>query len=62
MGSKGNEAADELAKEAAELGSSSDDLLPLFLCRKLPSSLAAIKQQISKFTKRETIIWWKKSK
>ena len=62
MGSKGNEAADELAKEAAEFGSSSDDLLPLFLRRKLPSSLAAVKQQIGKSTKRETIIWWKKSK
>ena len=62
MGSKGNEAADELAKEAAEFSSSSDDLLPLFLHRKLPSSLAAVKQQIGKFTKREMIIWWKKSK
>ena len=62
MGLKGNEAADELAKEAAEFGSSSDDLLPLFLRRKLSSSLAAAKQQIGKFTKRETIIWWKKSK
>ena len=62
MGSKGNEAADELAKEVAEYGSSSNDLLPQFLRRKLPASLAAVKQQIGCFTKKETIEWWRRSK
>ena len=62
MGSKGNEAADELAKKAAEFGSSSNDLLPKFLCRTLPTSLLAVKQQIDNTTKEETKTWWKRSK
>ena len=62
MGSKGNEAADELAKKAAEFGSSNDDLLPQFLCRTLPTSLSAIKQQIGDSAKKETKAWWKRSK
>ncbi len=53
MGSTGNEAADEWAKQAAEFGSSSNDLLPSFLCRKLPDSLSAIKQQINNDTKQK---------
>src|SRR5258706_9659200 len=62
MGSTGNEAADELAKQAAEFGSSSDDLLPPFLRRTLPTSLSAAKQQINDDTKSETKAWWKRSK
>ena len=62
MGSKGNEAADELAKEAAEYSPSSNDLLLQFLHRKLPASLAAVKQQIGCYTKKETIEWWRGSK
>src|SRR5258706_4371668 len=61
-GLTGNEAADEQAKQAAEFGSSSNDLLPSFLRRKLPDSLSAIKQQIDNDTKQETKTWWKKSK
>jgi len=62
MGSTGNEAADKQAKLAAEFSSSSNDLLPSFLCRKLPDSLSAVKQQIDNDTKHETKTWWKKSK
>ena len=62
MGSEGNEAADEQAKLAAEFGSSSNDLLPPFLRRKLPDSLSAVKQQIDSDTKKETKSWWKRSK
>ena len=61
-GSIGNKAADEVAKQAAEFGSSSNDLLPSFLRRKLPDSLSAIKQQIDSDTKQETKNWWKGSK
>src|SRR5258706_3831080 len=61
-GSTGNEVADEWAKLAAEFGSSSNDLLPSFLRRKLPDSLSAVKQQIDNDTKHETRTWWKKSK
>ena len=42
MGSKGNEAADELAKNAAEFGSSSNNLLPHFLRRTLSTNLSAV--------------------
>ena len=51
MGSVGNEAADELAKHAAEHGSSNRRRLPKFLHKGLPISLSAIKQQISGKTK-----------
>ena len=61
-GSIGNEVADEQAKQAAEFGLSNDNLLPPFLCRKLPDSLLAIKQQIANDTKQETKTWWKRSK
>ena len=61
-GSIGNEAADELAKQAAEFGSSNNDLLPPFLRRKLSDSLSAVKQQIDNDTKQETKTWWKRSK
>ena len=53
-GSIGNEAADELAKQAAEFGSSNNDLLPPFLRRKLPDSLSAVKQQIDNDTKKRS--------
>ena len=62
MGSEGNEAADEQAKLAAEFGLSNNDLLPPFLCRKLPDSLSAVKQQIDSDMKKETKSWWKRSK
>jgi|SRR5258706_10290215 len=62
MGLTGNEVADKRAKLAAESGLSSNDLLPSFLCRKLPDSLSAIKQQIDNDMKHETKTWWKKSK
>lgn len=62
IGSKGNEAADELAKKAAEFGSSNNDLLLHFLRRTLPTSLSAVKQQIASSTKQETRTWWKRSK
>ena len=62
MDSKGNKAADEQAKIAAEFGSSNNDLLPPFLHRNLPDSLSAIKQQIDNEMKKETLAWWKRSK
>ena len=62
MGSEGNEAADKQAKLAAEFGSSNNDLLPPFLCRKLLDSLSAVKQQINSDTRKETKSWWKRSK
>ena len=62
MGSTGNEAADVLAKEAAEHGSSDMYLLPRFLRRELPISLSAIKQQIVNTSKNEIKDWWKRSK
>ena len=62
QGSIGNNAADELVKLAAEFGSSNTDLLPPFLCRNLPDNLSAVKQQISNNTKKETKVWWKRSK
>jgi len=61
MDSIGNEAADKLAKQAAEFGSSDRDLLPLFLRRNLPVSLSAVKQQIKDDTKKGTKAWWKRS-
>jgi ribonuclease HI len=62
MGSVGNEAADELAKHAAEHGLSNKNCLPKFLRGGLPISISAIKQQISSRTKTETEAWWKRSK
>ena len=62
MGSVGNEAADELAKEAAEHGSSNTDELPHFLQKQLPISLSLIKQQINSKKKAETRAWWTHSK
>src|SRR5258706_14331371 len=62
MESVGNEAADELAKHAAEHGSSNRQFLPNLLHNKLPISLSAIKQQITSKTKTETKVWWKMSK
>jgi len=62
MESVGNEAADELAKHAAEHGSSNRQRLPKFLHNQLPISLSAIKQQITSKTKTETKAWWKMSK
>ena len=50
MGSIGNEAADKLAKEAAELGLSDFQLLPTILRRPLPVSLLATKQHINEQT------------
>jgi len=61
MDSTGNEAADELAKQAAEYGSSDRDLLPPSLRRNLPVSLSAVKQQTKDATKKETKSWWKRS-
>ncbi len=61
MGSIGNEAADKLAKTAAEYGSSSNDLLPPFLHKILPTNLSAVKQQIDSDMKKETKTWWKRS-
>ena len=43
MGSVGNEEADRLAKEAAEIGSSDINQLPLLLCNLLPISISATK-------------------
>src|SRR5258706_5156693 len=62
MGSIGNEAADKLAKTEAEYGSSSNDLLPPFLRKTLPTSLSAVKQQIDSDTKKKTKKWRKRSK
>jgi hypothetical protein len=61
-GSKGNEEADILVKNAAEFSSSNSDLLPPLLHRKLPTSLSAIKQQITEQTTCNTKKWWKSSK
>ena len=61
MGSKGNEAADELARAATEFGSSDNGLLPDLLRNDLPSSVSATKQYIKLNTKRDTIKWWKRS-
>jgi len=54
MGSIGNDAADKLAKRAAEHGSSCTQLLPPLLHIKLPISLSATKQLIDKLTKEDT--------
>ena len=62
MGSEGNEAADALAKEAAEFGSSECHLLPKFLQRRLPTSLSATIQHSKKSTKLENIKRWRRSK
>jgi ribonuclease HI len=62
MGSVGNEAADELAKEAAEYGSSAMNSLPRFLRRELPISLSSTKQQIDDNVKKEMKAWWRGSK
>ena len=61
MGSEGNEAADALAKEAAEFGSSNQHLLPPLLHSPLPTSLSATKQHINKLTIKSTKFWWKHS-
>ncbi len=61
MGSIGNEAADKLVKTAAKYGSSSNDLLPPFLRKILPTSLSVVKQQINGDMKKETKTWWKRS-
>src|SRR5258706_691359 len=62
MESVGNKVADELAKHAAEHGSSNRRRLPKSLHNQLPISLLAIKQQITCKTKTETKTWWKMSK
>lgn len=62
MGSQGNDAADELAKQAAESGSSRTYSLPALLRRPLPISLLATKQHIDKTTRIHTKSWWKRSK
>src|SRR5258706_15428705 len=54
MGSIGNEAADELAKTAAEYGSSSNDLLPPFLRKTLPTSLSAVQTQNDRDTRQQS--------
>jgi RNase H len=61
INSTGNERADELAKEAAEHGSSTPDKTPAFLQRGLPTSISAIKQEINKSTKKWTKAWWMSS-
>jgi len=62
MGSIGNDAADKLAKSAAERGSSHPNLLPPILHNDLPTSLSATKQLIDKLTKEEAKTWWRSSK
>ena len=52
MGSEGNEAADILAKEAAEFGSSNH-----LLCSPLLTSLSATKQHINELTAKSTKFW-----
>ena len=59
MGSKGNEAADELARAATEFSSSNNSLLPDLLKNDLPGSISATKQYTKLNTKRDTIKWWK---
>jgi len=62
MNSEGNEAVDKLAKEAAEFGSSEQQLLPAFLRRQLPKGLSACLQQIAQLTKENNEKWWKQSR
>jgi len=62
MGSLGNDAADNLAKSAAECGSTHLNLLPPILHNNLPTSLSATKQLIDKLTKEEAKTWWRSSK
>jgi hypothetical protein len=61
MGSKGNEAANELAKQAAEFRLSNHYSLPACLCSPLPISLSATKQQIKTIMKKDMKTWWKQS-
>ena len=61
MGSKGNEAADELARAATEFGSSDNDVLPGLLRNDLPGSVSATKQYIKLNTKKDTVRWWRRS-
>ena len=62
MGSVGNEAADKLAKEVAELGLSNLHQLPQVLHEQLPISLLATKQHISKQSNRAKKSWWRGTK
>jgi hypothetical protein len=59
MGSKGNKAADKLAKQEAEFGSSKHYSLPACLCSPLLISLSATKQQIEAIMKKDMKTWWK---
>jgi len=58
MDSVGNERADVLAKEAAEFGSSDQNILPIFLHRQLPISISATKQAINARIKKSMKEWW----
>lgn len=60
-GAVGNEAADVLAKDAAENGSSPMAELPTFLHNPLPVSISATRQLIEANCKRETTQQWKES-